>query len=167
MQTIAILAVGTYPGQIVVTSQGGAATLTVMANLTVTPTSTAFLDNLPGQMSFWMQPGGTAVSSQFIQVRNGGTGSLDWNLTTSAADGGSWLNTNVNSGTAPTTVTVGVNVANLPNHGTIAGRISASSFFPEEAGSAHLHPSERQADTTYYKNSLVGPALRFENFASV
>lgn len=119
--TSATLAVGSYSGQIVLTAYDTAITLTVMANLTVTATATSFLDNLPGQMSFWMQPGGTALSSQFIQVRNGGTGSLSWNLAMSTADGGGWLTSNVSSGTAPTTVTVGVNVANLPNHGSIAG----------------------------------------------
>ena len=115
------LAVGSYPGQIVLTQYDSAVTLTIPVTLTVTSTSTSFLDNMPGQMSFWLKTGNTALSSQFIQVRNGGTGSLNWSLTTSTSDGGGWLTTNVTSGTAPTTVTVGVTVAKLPNEGLIAG----------------------------------------------
>jgi hypothetical protein len=121
VSTSPTLAVGTYPGQIVVTEYGGAVSFIISVTLTVTSTSTPFLDNLPGQMSFWLKTGNTTLSSQFIQVRNGGTGSLNWNLTTSTSDGGNWLTTNVSSGTAPTTVTVGVNVTQLPSAGLIAG----------------------------------------------
>jgi hypothetical protein len=98
-KTSATLAVGTYPGQVVMTAYDTNITLTVNTSLTVTSTSAPFLDNLPGQMSFWMQPGG-AVSSQPIQVRNGGTGSMSWTLATSTADGGNWLTSSVTSGTA-------------------------------------------------------------------
>lgn len=115
------MAVGSYPGQIVVTEYGGSVSFTISVTLTVSSPSTSFLDNMPGQMSFWLKTGNTTLSSQFIQVRNGGTGSLNWNLTTSTSDGGNWLTTNVSSGTAPTTVTVGVNVALLPSGGLIAG----------------------------------------------
>src|SRR5262249_50819323 len=121
VNTLPTLTAGTYSGQIVLSSQSGTVTMTVPTSLTVTSTSTAFLDNLPGQLSFSLKTGGTTITSQDIQIRNGGTGSLNWNLSTSTADGGNWLTASSTSGTAPSTVTVGVNVANLPSAGLVAG----------------------------------------------
>ena len=116
------LAVGSYSGQIVVTSYGGAVNMTIPVTLTVVATSAPFLDNLPGDVSFALKTGGTAITSQDIQIRNGASsGTLTWTMTTSTSDGGSWLSASVSSGTAPSTVTIGVNVAHLPSGGLMAG----------------------------------------------
>ncbi len=115
------LAVGSYSGQIVLTSQTGSVTLTIPVTLTITSTSSAFLDNLPGQLSYSLKTSGAAVTSQAIQVRNGGTGTLTWNATMSTSDGGNWLHISSSSGTAPSPVTVSITVANLPGAGSTQG----------------------------------------------
>ncbi len=114
------LGVGSYLGQIVVTSQSGTVKLTIPVTLTITSTSGAFLDNLPGQLSYSLNTGGAAVTSRAIQIRNGGTGTLSWTATTSTSDGGSWLHISAASGTAPSPVTVSITVANLPGGGLTA-----------------------------------------------
>ena len=94
--------VGTYTGQIVLTSRDGTQTLTVPVTLTVAdPAAGPLFDNLPGQMSFSMQTGGTAPPSQPVQIRNAGSGTLNWTLETTTSDGGNWLNVSSANGTAP------------------------------------------------------------------
>jgi hypothetical protein len=131
--TLATLAAATYTGQIVVTSQNSAATLTIPVTLTVVSTSAAYLDNLPGEMSFAMKTAGTAIASQDIQVRNAGSSSLNWTLTSSTSDGGAWLNVSSNSGTAPNFVTVGVNPSHLPGGGLTAGTFVGQLVFSATA----------------------------------
>jgi hypothetical protein len=116
------LAAGTYSGEIVFTqyfeqSMG----LTVPVNLAVVAPGNPFFDSLPGQLSFSMTTGGNAPPAQPIQIRNAGTGSLHWTLSTNTADGGSWLTASALSGTAPTTVSISIVPASLPNGGAIAG----------------------------------------------
>jgi hypothetical protein len=114
--------VGSYTGQIVFTARDGTLTLTVPVTLTVAdPTAGAFFDNLPGQVSFSFPTGSAAPPSQTLQIRNAGSGTLSWTLDTSTADGGNWLNASVQSGTAPSLVTVSVTKQNLPDQGLIAG----------------------------------------------
>jgi hypothetical protein len=116
------MAVGSYTAQIVFTARDGTQTLTVPVTLTVAdPTAGPFFDNLPGQMSFSLQTGGAAPPSQTLQIRNAGSGTLSWTLDTSTADGGNWLNVPVQSGTAPSLVSVSVTKQNLPGQGLIAG----------------------------------------------
>lgn len=134
--TLPTLAVGSYSGQIVITSYGGATTMTIPVNLTVTSTSTAFLDNLPGQASFTMLTGGSAVTSQDIQVRNAGTGSLAWTLTSTTSDGGGWLSVTSTAGTAPSFITVGVNPALLPGGGLTAGTFVGQLVFHTTASTS-------------------------------
>ena len=118
--TTAGLAAGTYQGQIVFTDVNNSKiTLTVPVTLTVTQTNTAFFDYLPGALSFTMKPGGSAVP-QPIQIRNGGTGTLTWTLTTTTADGGAWLSA-TGSGTAPSNISVTIVPASLPGGGAISG----------------------------------------------
>lgn len=129
------LPVGIYTAQIVVTSQAGNLSVTVPVTLTVAAAATAFFDNVPGQMSFTMQTAGTTISSQTLQIRNGGTGSLNWTLAPSTADGGNWLTVSAPSGVAPSFVNIGVNVANLPSGGLIAGTFVGELVF-RTAGSS-------------------------------
>jgi hypothetical protein len=76
--TTTAMAVGTYSGHITITASIG--TLVVPVTLRVEPVTGTFFDNLPGQVSFGLQTGGTAVTSQKTQIRNGGTGNLNWAL---------------------------------------------------------------------------------------
>ncbi|HEY7097664.1 MAG TPA: hypothetical protein VH437_13140 [Terriglobales bacterium] len=116
------LAAGTYTGQIVVTNYPtGDKTLTVPVTLTVAPTNSPFFDNTAGALSFSMQTNATGMPSQSIQIRNGGTGSLPWTGTASTADGGHWLVASPLNGTAPSTVTVSINLQNLPGQGATQG----------------------------------------------
>jgi hypothetical protein len=119
--TLPTMAPGTYNGQIVFTSQFGAVTLTVPVTLTVTATTSAYFDDLPGEMSFSLLTSGLPPPSQSIQVRNGGSGTLNWNLTTSTADGGNWLTASSASGTAPSNITFSLSILNLPGAGMTAG----------------------------------------------
>ncbi len=129
------LAVGTYTGQIVITSQSGNLSMNVPVTLTVAAAATTFFDNVPGQMTFTMQTAGTAITGQTLQIRNGGTGTLNWTLEQSTSDGGNWLTVSAPSGTAPSFVNVGVSVANIPGGGLIAGTFVGELVF-RTAGSS-------------------------------
>jgi BACON domain-containing protein len=99
----------------------------VPVNLTVVG-SGLFFDNLPGGLSFSFKTGG-AATSQIVQVGNGGTGTLNWTVATSTADGGAWLTATPPSGTAPSIATISVTAANLPNGGLVAGTFSGQLVF--------------------------------------
>lgn len=115
------LAAGTYTGQVVVTDFSNANNkITIPVTLTVAATGATFFDDLPGKLSFSMKTSGTPVSQQ-IQIRNGGSGTLNWSVTASTGIGGAWLTTSASSGTAPSFLTVGINKANLPGGGATAG----------------------------------------------
>lgn len=119
------LPAGTYSGEIVFTQYFQQTLgLTVPVTLTVVGTGTPFFDSLPGQLSFSMATGGNAPPAQPIQIRNAGTGSLHWTLSTSTADGGGWLTASAASGTAPSTVSISIIPTALPNGGAIAGTFS-------------------------------------------
>ena len=124
------LAAGTYSAQIVLKSQNLVATMTINVTLIVAPASSAFLDNLPGQMSFSLKTSGLTPPHQSINIRNGGTGTLTWTLATSTSDGGSWLSPSLSAGTAPSTVDISLLKQNLPGQGitpgTFLGRITIS-----------------------------------------
>jgi hypothetical protein len=84
--------------------------------------SGAFFDNLPGGLSFSIQPGKKATP-QTLLVPNGGTGSLKFTVTRITEDGGLWLVVSPTTTplTAPKTLTVSINILNLPGGGAIAG----------------------------------------------
>ena len=132
---IVTLAVGTYTGQVVFTSTSGNVSLTVPVTLTIAPaTGAAYFDNFPGQMSFAMKTGNTTITGQSVQVRNGGSGTLNWTLAGSTSDGGNWLTFTPASGTAPAVVNVGVTVANLPGGGLTAGTFIGMLTFTNSGG---------------------------------
>ncbi len=115
------LAAGTYQGQIVFTDFSNANNkLTVPVTLTVAASNVAFFDDLPGKLSFSFKTGGSATS-QPMQIRNGGSGTLNWSLTASTGIGGAWLTASASSGTAPSSIMIGINKANLPGGGSTAG----------------------------------------------
>ena len=115
------LAAGTYQGQIVFTDyQNSKITMTVPVTLTVASSSAAFFDTLPGKLSFSFKTGG-AATSQPVQIRNGGSGTLNWAVTPSTSDGGAWLTASASSGTAPSTISIGISASHLPGGGSTAG----------------------------------------------
>ena len=113
------LAAGTYTGQIIVST--GATSITVPVSLTVAAPGTDFFDNVPGQVSFSLQTNGLTPPNQTLEIRNGGTGILNWTLTRSTADAGNWLQASAPAGTAPSLVSVTVVKQNLPGMGLVAG----------------------------------------------
>jgi hypothetical protein len=122
------LAAGTYTGQVVLISTSMA--MTVPVTLTIAPPATPFFDNVAGQMSFSMKIAGLAPPAQIIELRNGGSGGfLDWTLTATTSDGGNWLIPSATNGTAPSTISVAVSVANLPNLALTAGTFTGQLLF--------------------------------------
>ncbi len=117
----ATLPAGTYTGEIVFSEYpGNTMSVTVPVTLTVAPAASAYFDNLPGELSFFLKPGGKPPV-QPVQIRNAGTGTLNWTGSTSTADGGKWLTLSAASGAAGATVNVGITPANLPGGGLVAG----------------------------------------------
>src|SRR4029077_2279864 len=85
------LAAGTYTGQIVITNFSNTNIhMTIPVTLTIAASGATFFDDLPGKFSFSFTKGGNATS-QTVQIRNSGAGTLNWTLTSSTADGGAWL----------------------------------------------------------------------------
>ena len=108
--------------------------MTIPVTLTVAPAGGTYLDNFPGQMSFVVQTASTKATSQEIEIRNGGTGTLSWTGSGSTSDGGNWLTVSAASGTAPSVITIGVSVPNLPNAGLTAGTFVGQLLFQSAAG---------------------------------
>jgi BACON domain-containing protein len=115
------LAAGAYTGEIIITefANPGRA-MVVPVTLTVLSSGTFFAD-LPGQLSFSIKTNRTTATPQTVQVANGGSGTLNWTLATSTADGGNWLSGTPASGAAPSAVSVAIDVTQLPGGGAVAG----------------------------------------------
>jgi hypothetical protein len=125
----ATLPAGTYTAEIVFAEYPSLnLSMTVPVTLTVAPSASAYLDNLPGQLTFTLAPGGTPPS-QSLQIRNAGTGTLQWTASKSTADGGNWLTVSPLSGTAPTAVTVSISPGSLPGQGLLAGTFCGQVVF--------------------------------------
>jgi hypothetical protein len=133
----AALAAGTYTGQIVITSQYGTQSMTVPVTLTV-GAAAPFFDNVQGQISFSIQTGGGNPPTQPVQIRDAGFGSLNWTVTPTTSDGGTWLTAIGPSGTAPSTVTVGVTVGSLPGQGLVAGTFTGQLLFQTAGASVTI-----------------------------
>jgi uncharacterized protein (TIGR03437 family) len=103
------LSPGTYTGTIQVSATGAnnspvsiAVTLTVVqapASLAVSPQS----------LTFQATSGGAAPAAQSVSIANGGGGTLSW----TASGGAFWMSLSPTSGSAPGTLLVAVNPANL------------------------------------------------------
>jgi hypothetical protein len=129
------LAAGTYTGEIIITEFANPGrSMTIPVTLTVAA-SGAFFDSLPGGLSFSVQSG-NAATPQTLLVRNGGTGTLSFTATTSTADGGAWLAVTPTSGSAPKSLTVSVNVVNLPGRGILAGTFTGQLLLEASGGIA-------------------------------
>jgi uncharacterized protein (TIGR03437 family) len=148
------LAAGTYSGQIVINSDKMA--ITVPVTLTVGGGGAVSLfDNLPGQMSFSMKTAGSAPPAQSVQVRNAGTGALNWTLAASTFDGGNWLNVAPLSGTAPSTVTVTISPNALPSGGLVAGTFTGGLTFQTSGGGITIPISVVVGDNVFNQISAI------------
>ncbi|MBI4465611.1 MAG: hypothetical protein HY647_12980 [Acidobacteria bacterium] len=78
---------------------------------------------------------GTNPPLQTITIANAGGSTLNWTAFVSTSSGGNWLSLSANSGTAPTTVAVLINSANLAA-GTYQGTLQISS--PEALNSPQI-----------------------------
>ncbi len=116
-----MLAAGTYTSEIVLSATDGSDMIVVPVTLIVEPTTATYFDNSVGALTFSMQTDGLAPPVQSVPIRNASAGTLSWTAAASTADGGSWLTLSATSGTAPATLNVGINPANLPGTGLLAG----------------------------------------------
>jgi len=145
----ASLTAATYTGQIQFASYpSGAITMTVPVTLIVAPAGGKFFGDVAGQASFSMAPGG-APPFQTIQIDNGGTGTLSWNVTKSTADGGNWLDVPVTTGTAPSMVSVGITPASLPGGGSAAGTYVGQLLFTATGSSVTVPVSVTVGSTVF------------------
>ncbi len=128
------LAAGTYTGEVILTphSSGTAAPTTIPVTLTISPTGAPFFDSLPGGLQFALQAKGGNPASQVFQVRNAGSGTLNWSVVATTADGGSWLTVSPATGAAPSLVSVGVLAAKLPG-AAAAGTYNGNLLFKSGA----------------------------------
>lgn len=133
------LAAGTYTGEVLLTGYPSRSlSMTVPVTLTVAPATIAFLDNLPGQLSFSLTTGGLAPPYQLVQIRNRGAGTLNWGLAKSTSDGGNWLNVSATQGTAPSSLAVSITPANLPGGGLVAGTFVGEVIVATAAGNGTI-----------------------------
>ncbi len=126
------LAAGTYTGQIILSGTVGKSNVTplnIPVTLVVHASSETFFDQIAGGLTFSLATGGNTPPSQPLQVRNAGAGSLAWTASASTSDGGSWLNLSSASGTAPSNLSVGITVANLPGGGATTGVFTGQVLF--------------------------------------
>jgi hypothetical protein len=127
---VSSLAAGTYMGEITFNQFPSAlSAITVPVTLVIEPPSSQFLANLPGQLSFSMKTAGLSPPAQTIQVRDGGTGVLNWTLAATTSDGGSWLKATALSGTSPKSVSISVAAAMLPGGGATPGTFGGQLLF--------------------------------------
>src|SRR6202023_507479 len=119
--TAGSLPAGTYSGQVLITNfSNSSIKMTIPVTLTVAPSGATFFDDLPGKLSFSFKTSGVATS-QTIQIRNAGAGTLNWTLTKSTATGANWITASVSSGAAPSIITIGITKSALPGGGASAG----------------------------------------------
>src|ERR1700676_5662491 len=132
------LAAGTYTGQVVITNYvNGTIKMTIPVTLTVAASGATFFDDLPGKLSFSFKTGGSATP-QTIQIRNAGSGTLNWTLAASTADGGGWLSGSVSSGAAPSTINILVTKSGLPGGGASAGTFVGQLLFQTSGDSVTI-----------------------------
>jgi len=115
------LAAGTYTAEIIATAAAGSPSMVIPVTLTVNSPTATYFDDMPGGIGFFQVTGGANPPAQAIPIRNAGTGTLDWSASAITSDGGAWLNPVAAGGTAPSSLTVSINSANLPGKGLVAG----------------------------------------------
>jgi len=109
------LSSGTYTGSVQITAESGAAEV---VNISLTVLSPAELSISPSSLEFISEQG-SIPSSQVLSITNLGEGALTW---TASADSG-WILLEKDSGTAPDTVEVSVDIS-LMQEGVHTGSIT-------------------------------------------
>jgi uncharacterized repeat protein (TIGR01451 family) len=117
---------GSYTGEVIL--DAGTSAMVVPVTLTVAPSTVPFFDNLQGQMSFFAAVDATPTS-QTMLIEGLGAFGLNWTLTPMTADTGNWLVPSATTGTAPSNISVGINIQNLPSQGLVAGLFTGQLLF--------------------------------------
>ena len=102
-------------------NEGSPVATTDDGEFTVIDGSGPVLQVSPDNLNFTAIEGGSNPSSQTLTVTNGGSGTLTW----SASSSQSWLSLKPSSGTAPSTVTVSIDISGL-SVGTFAGTVTVT-----------------------------------------
>jgi len=114
----ASLSAGSYNATVTITAAGASnSPLSVAVTLTVTAAG-ATLAAAPQSLTFNYTVGGTAPAAQTVSVTNTGSGTLAWTASSSAF----WASVSPTSGSAPATLSVTVNPANIAA-GTYTGNV--------------------------------------------
>jgi len=129
------LAAGTYSAEVVVRSNTGTQALSIPVTLTIDATTDTYFDDIAGALNYSMELQGAVPPPQVIQIRNAGAGTLTWTETVTTADGGAWLTVSPATGTAPSSSTVSVNLANLPGKGLVASNFVGQVVLQSSTGS--------------------------------
>jgi uncharacterized protein (TIGR03437 family) len=108
------LAVSTYSGNILITPAGG---LQVSIPVTVTVTAASSISTTPTSLTFDYRLGDTAPAAKPLTVSGSAA------FTATATSTGNWLVATPTSGTAPGTVNVSINKANVTSTGTLNGTV--------------------------------------------
>ncbi len=135
-----MLAPGNYSGQIVLAGTGISQVIDV--NLIVTPPNVPAFDRTPSQLSFSMQAGGE-VPPQMMELSSLSPGSLAWTVIPSA----NFLKVSVESGTAPTRISVGIIRDNLPGAGRKSGVYTGQLLFISAASTVSIPITVAVGDT--------------------
>lgn len=118
------LPVGVYTGSVVITAAGANnSPLIVPITLEVTRPQNP-LASAPASLTFTAPAGGPAPAPQTITINS--PTSAGFTVTTTTASGGTWLSASPGSGNTPATITVSVNILNLPA-GTYTGAVRLTS----------------------------------------
>ncbi len=117
----AALTAGTYSGNVTITASGATnSPVTITVALTVTAsTPTATLAVTPASLTFNYAVGSATPAAQTVSIANSGSGTLTWTAVSSAF----WITVSPASGTAPSSLSVTANPANLAA-GTYTGNLT-------------------------------------------
>ena len=165
---VSTLPAGVYTGEVVIASYytGYATPLIIPVTLTISPAGVPFFDSVPGGMNFFLQANGGNPGSQTLQIRNAGSGALNWSAVTSTADGGSWLSVSQTSGTAPSLVTVQIASQYLPG-GAAAGTYGGTILFESAGSSVSVPITVSVGDLAFLPVSPLSAVMPFHGSAPV
>jgi len=150
------LAVGNYTGEIrIVEFANPGRSMTVPVNLAVVASSLAFFDDLPGQTNFSFKPTSANPPSQTVHIGNGGTGTLNWSVSSTTADPGKWITVNPTTGVGSGTYTVSVTTSKLPGKGLIAGTYIGQQVLNTTTGNVTIPVSVTVGDPVFVQVGTV------------
>lgn len=148
------LAAGTYFAEIILKSSAYATKSSVVpVTLTIAPSSAAFFAPTPGQLTFSFATRQAAPPRQAVEIRNGGSGTLNWTAQATTSDGGDWLNLSATNGTAPSTLSVGIDPTRLPDGGQVAGTYTGMVLLRSDTSTTSIPVSVTVADAVLAQNN--------------